>query len=142
MSYASSELKPRVHCTNEQKRDLLITKLEENNIPYRIENLGPDKREYVIWKKSDDERARTIIRTFLNCSCGDPAKESTTMASDKQNDYLAILLKKNGIEFKVIDNPFVGGPKNAIEYNLVDKDKIRPFMIQTLKEIPYTKYST
>ena len=136
-SYANSELKPRVHCSNEQKRDLLTTKLKENNISFRIENIGPDKREYVVWNKSDDDKARSIIGTYLNCSCGDPEKESTTMVSDKQNDYLAKLLRENGIEFKIIDNPFIDGPKNSIEYNLSDKEKINPLMIETLKKIPY-----
>ncbi len=134
-SYAFRDFKPRTHCSTEQRRDLLITKLNENNISYKIERLGPDQREYVVWKRSDDDRARNIMKNHLDCSCGDPEKDSTTMASDKQTDYLAKLLRENGIAFKVIDNPFVCEPENAIEYNLVDKEKITPFMIQTLKEV-------
>ncbi|PLY03481.1 MAG: hypothetical protein C0622_04305 [Desulfuromonas sp.] len=61
------------------------------------------------------------------------------MINDKQNEYLATLLSENGVEFKIIDNPFIEGPKNSIEYNLKDKEKIKLFMIKTLKEIPYKK---
>jgi hypothetical protein len=138
-SFASSELKPRVHCPNEQARESLITKLNERYISYQIEKLGPDQREYIVWKRSDDDIVRNIIKTDLHCSCGDPEKDSTTMASDRQTKYLANLLKENGIEFKIIDNPFVGGPENAIEYNVVDKEIIMPLMIRTLKEVPYSE---
>ena len=136
---ANHGLKPRVHCSNEKKRDLLTSKLKENNISCHLEHLGPDKREYVVWNSSDDDKARAIIGTYLDCSCGDPEKESTTMINDKQNEYLATLLSENGVEFKIIDNPFIEGPKNSIEYNLKDKEKIKLFMIKTLKEIPYKK---
>ena len=137
-----STFKPNIHLSDAKTKDLLISRLEEEKIPHHIEFLDQDKNEYVVWRKEDDPRVKSIIREITKSDCNDSDQKSITMINDEQNNHLVSLLEQEGIAYVIVPNTLKNDTDFAIEYNIADDEKVRKLVISTLREKPFYKKGT